>query len=292
MASSMLLKRLCQGLTIAGLCPLLLACEQTDRTSAKDVKQATKASMLLVQSRRAEDKEDVKANLSAELTSMLSSSGASNRPHGAYDPHKKLTPQQHIRVALQHKVEGRMPLAIESLTQALASSGEHFQLLAVRSSLFLESGNLSAALADLNAALDIAPKEPGLLVNRAEVYRQFGRKVDALLDLDRAILIDDRMVAAYFNRGTLHLQNSDYEKALADFTRCTEISPHTAGPYFNRAAVHDGMGKRPAAIADIRRFMELTKSESWHQKAEALLNDWESPETSGVKLQTEDESDS
>lgn len=219
--------------------------------------------------------------LSAELAGASKSSKTGDRPHGAYDPHKTLTPDQHITVALQHKVEGRMALAIDTLNQALASQGENFRLLAVRSSLLLESGQLSEALRDMNAALALAPEEAGLLVNRAEVYRQFGRTDEAMADLDQAVSVNGTMVAAYFNRGTLHYQNGDHDKALKDFSRCIEINPHAAGPYFNRAAVLDVMGQQEDAIADIRHFMDLTDNEEWRQKAEELLQSWDTaPNTS------------
>ncbi len=202
---------------------------------------------------------------------------SSDRPHGAYDPHKSLSPEQQIKVALQHKREGRMPLAIDTLSQALARYGNDKQLLAVRSSLYLETQQLSAALRDMNAALKLDAQDPNLLVNRAEVYRQFGRPNEALADLDRAVSIDQNQVAAYFNRGTLHYQNGEYDKALRDFSRCIDIDAHAAGPYFNRAAVQDRLGDREAAIADMRRFRDLTDSEGWKQKAEELLQIWENP---------------
>lgn len=230
--------------------------------------------------------------LSAKIAAQPKRAATDDRPHGAYDPHKTLSADQHIKVALQHKAEGRMALAIETLTQALASQGEHFRLLAVRSSLLLESGQLSNALKDMNAALKLAPNEAGLLVNRAEVYRQFGRLDEAMADLDNAIAVNDTMVAAYFNRGTLHYQNGAHQLALKDFSRCIEINPHAAGPYFNRAAVLDVLGQQEQAIADIRHFMDLTENESWRQKAEELLQSWDSTPGIGEDETTQNTKDS
>lgn len=203
------------------------------------------------------------------------STGSSGQPHGAYDPHWTLSPSQHVKVALQHKREGRMSLAIDTLTQALVSHGGDKQLLAVRSSLYLESQQPAAALKDLNAAMELDDGDPRLYINRAEVYRQFGRAENALTDLDAAIALDPNMVPAYFNRGTLHFQNGEYQKSLADFTRCINIDPHIAGPYFNRAAVQDALGDHDAAVTDIKRFMELTDNEGWRRQAEELLRNWQ-----------------
>ncbi|MGB5709154.1 MAG: tetratricopeptide repeat protein [Arenicellales bacterium] len=262
---------------------LLSACDQPEKTPIRPTDQIDNNA--LSQSIPAANDDNslgqLAEQLSAELAGSSKPSKTGDRPHGAYDPHKTLTSDQHITVALQHKAEGRMALAIDTLTQALASQGENFRLLAVRSSLLLESGQLSEALRDMNAALVLAPEEAGLLVNRAEVYRQFGRTAEAMADLDQAVSVNDTMVAAYFNRGTLHYQNGDHEKALKDFNRCIEINPHAAGPYFNRAAVLDIMGQQEDAIADIRHFMDLIDNEEWRQKAEELLQSWNTaPNTS------------
>jgi len=196
--------------------------------------------------------------------------------HQASDPHQALSPTQHIKVALQHRDEGRLGPAIETLTRALASYGDNKQLLAVRSNLYLENKETSAALRDLNAALKLDSRDAGLLVNRASAYQKFGRTEDALADLDKALEIDGNMLAAYFNRGTILYGTGDYHRALADFTRCTEIDAAAAGPYFNRAAVHDVLGNREAAVSDVRQFIALTDNPAWKDKARFLLDQWES----------------
>jgi len=195
--------------------------------------------------------------------------------HGAYDPHTQLSPSQHVKVALQHKSEGRLPMAIDTLTNALDRYDNDQLLLSVRSSLYLEAKQYSPALQDMNVALQKAPSNSSLLINRAKVYSQFGRLDDALTDLNNAITIDENLVAAYFNRGTIHHQKGDYKLALDDFTRCISIDPHMAGPYFNRAATLDLLGNNGAAIADIQNFIELTDNEVWKQKAEELLSLWQ-----------------
>ncbi len=234
---------------LAYLCSILLlsACEQQEVDISAASQEVTSSSS---SEDRAPDTDDpnsiseLSEQISAKIAAQPKRAVKDDRPHGAYDPHKALSADQHIKVALQHKVEGRMALAIDTLTKALASNEQNFRLLAVRSSLLLESGQPSNALKDMNAALKLSPNEAGLLVNRAEVYRQFGRLDEAMADLDSAIAINDTMVAAYFNRGTLHYQNGAHQSALEDFSRCIEINPHAAGPYFNRAAVLDTLGQQ------------------------------------------------
>ena len=204
------------------------------------------------------------------------SNGTTSKPaaHGAYDPHKTLSTAQHIKVALQHQAEGRLPLAIESLGNALRQHATDFRILAVRSGMYREAGNLSAALADINGAIRLAPDQAGLYVNRSALLSGFGRGEEALADLDKALEIDPDMLPAYFNRGSMHYQAERLQAALTDFDHCIAIDPHQAAPYFNRAAVHHLLGQTDDAIADMERFLQLADSESWRAQGSNLLEQW------------------
>ena len=70
-------------------------------------------------------------------------------PHKSHDPHSSLTAEKHIQVALQHKQEGRMFEAIQSLSMAIAKYSDNVDLYAVRASLYMEQGKPAAALQDL-----------------------------------------------------------------------------------------------------------------------------------------------
>lgn len=197
------------------------------------------------------------------------------RPHGERDPHRALTPEQQIRIALQHKREGRPHEAFSTLDNALMLHPDNAQLYAVRGSLYLEQGRLTEALADLEAAVRLDPDDAAVLTNRAQVYRGFGRGEEALADLDRAVALAPDLLAARFNRGAMWLEQGQLEGALEDFDYCIAVDPHAPGPYFNRAAVFDALGRREAAVTDIQRFLELTDNEAWKQSARDILKAWE-----------------
>ena len=197
-------------------------------------------------------------------------------PHGARDPHAALTPDKHAQVALQHLAEGRLALAMDTLTQAIERYPEAHQLYGIRGNLLLEQDNVTAALADLETAIRLAPDNPVYLTNRAQVYRKFRRDEEAMADLNRAIELDGDLVFARFNRGALSFSQGDYETALEDFDRCIAIDPHTAAPWFNRAAVNEAMGKREQAVADLKRFLQIAPTEDWKNTARDLLQQWES----------------
>lgn len=217
--------------------------------------------------------------LSEEMKSFLESPRQQTTAAGAHkqkDPHASLSPDKLVQVALQHLDEGRAPLALETLNEALGKFPNDTMLLSVRSSLFLQNQQTSLALADLNRAVDLNPHDPILLTNRAQAYRQFGRNDDARRDLDSAIELDQKFVAAYFNRGSLHFEAEKYDLALVDFNRCVELEPEVPAAYFNRASTHEALGDRNSAVKDLQHFLTLSPEASWAQVAEDLLKQWQS----------------
>jgi tetratricopeptide (TPR) repeat protein len=196
------------------------------------------------------------------------------RPHGQRDPHRELSSDTLIQIALQHKREGRPHEAINTLSNALMRDAKHAQLYAVRGSLYLEQGQITDALRDLESALRLNPDDAMALTNRSQAYRRFGRPLEALADIERAVTLEPDLVAARFNRGVMRYENDDMQGALQDFDHCIAIDPHAPAPYFNRAGVYDALGQRDAAVTDIRRFMELTQNAAWKKSAQDLLDAW------------------
>lgn len=194
------------------------------------------------------------------------------------DPHQNLTVDKQIQVALQHKDENRVNLAIETLTKALKTNrviSKDVQLYAVRGSIYLEQAQAKLALSDFERGLAIAPNDVSLLINRAQVYRQFGQIKQALRDLNTVLKIDSKSLAALFNRGSIFFSSSDYELALIDFNQCIAINPHAAAAYFNRATTYKILGKPAQAIKDLQRFIELNKNSEWNKTAKKLLSDYQ-----------------
>lgn len=213
---------------------------------------------------------------SEALKSFLESPPKTAGAHKQNDPHASLSPDKLVQVALQHLDEGRAPLALETLNEALGKFPNDTMLLSVRASLFLQNQQTSQALADLNRAVELTPHDPILLTNRAQAYRQFGRNDDARRDLDSAIELDQKFVAAYFNRGSLHFEAEKYDLALVDFNRCVELEPGVPAAYFNRASTHEALGDRNRAVEDLQHFLTLSPEASWAQMAEDLLKRWQS----------------
>lgn len=202
------------------------------------------------------------------------------RPHGrSYDPHVKLDPETQIRIALQHKAEGRPQEALHTLTQASDRNPDNARLFAVRGSLLLEEGRIAPALADLEKSVRLDPDDAEVLTNRAQAYRRFGRMDEALEDLDRAVALQPDLLAARFNRGAMRYGLRDYSGALEDFDHCIALDPHLPGPYFNRAAVQDALGDKDAAIRDLDRFLQVSDNADWNRQAEELLQVLKDPDS-------------
>jgi len=190
--------------------------------------------------------ESVDSALSPPAAPELRVPATTARPHsGAYDPHARLDPETHIRIALRHQAEGRPQEALTVLSRAIAGHGDDARLYAVRGSLLLEAGRIDQALADLDRALEIAPD----------------------------------LLAARFNRGAMRYGTGDYQGALEDFDRCVALDPHLPGPYFNRASVKDALGDPAAAIADLDRFLKISRNETWNQQARQLRQALENPDS-------------
>jgi len=202
----------------------------------------------------------------------------SGRPHGGtYDPHARLDPETQIRIALQHKAEGRLREALNVLSMAIDGHPDQARLYAVRGSLLLEAGRVAPALADLERAVRLDPDDAEALTNRAQAYRRFGRIDQALTDLDHALEIAPDLLAARFNRGTMRYGAGDYQGALEDFDRCVALDQYLPGPYFNRASVRDALGDKEGAIADLDRFLRISRNETWNDQARQLRRVLEDP---------------
>jgi len=196
-------------------------------------------------------------------------------PHGAYDPHVGLSPEQHIQVALQHKQEGRLSEALNTLSTAISQHGDSKQLYAVRGSIYLETGQAARALSDIEKGLKLDAEDTALLTNRAQIYRQFGQIEQALSDLNKAIELDPDLVAARFNRGAIHFSREEFELALVDFDQCIAIDPHTAAAYFNRASARHALNDVSGARQDLERFIQLSENDKWRSTARELLESWD-----------------
>ena len=196
------------------------------------------------------------------------------------DPHIALAPDQHVRVALQHRSEGRIAEALVVLDQAIVKFPENAQLYGVRSDIRRHNRDLSGALGDMEKAVQLDPNDALYLVGRSQLYLRFERLKAAEEDLNKAIELKPDLVAARFNRGTLYAHNGDYEKALIDLDACIAADPHLPAPYFNRGSVNYNMGRKDAAVADIEHFIKLAEGkESWVSSAKDLLRAWSDAES-------------
>jgi tetratricopeptide (TPR) repeat protein len=193
------------------------------------------------------------------------------KPSNTPNPHARLSPEQHIAVALQHAQQGRYTQAVDILDRAIQETPEHAGLFGARGSLKLGMDKATEALVDLERAVSIAPESALLRVNRSQAYRKFNRLDEALDDLEKAVALSPKLIPARFNRGVLYYGNTEYEKALADFDLCIELDETTPGPYFNRAITRDAMGDTEGAVSDLNRFISLADNAEWKQAARDTL---------------------
>lgn len=272
-----MLKRL--GLPVAFFLLVLAGCgEESSTTDQKNERPGTAGD---VKGLPAGHPETAAQSVSTVQSTPVSLSGKT--PHAGPNPHTRLTPEQHIAVALQHAEAGRMEEALDVLTREIERIPDHAGLLGARGSLLLGENKPGMALADLEKAVALAPNSALLLVNRSQAYRRFNRLEEALADLDKAVSLSPKLVPARFNRGVLLFGKSRYDEALADFDQCIALAPEVAGPYFNRAVTRDAMNDGRGAVSDLNRFLQLTDNPEWQKAARDTLEGWEKRKQEAAK---------
>ncbi len=208
--------------------------------------------------------------------------GRASAMHRGRNPHARLTPDQHIEVALKHFTEGRAPQALAALSQALLQYPKSAELHNVRASIELSDGDTTSALTDIEQAVRLNPENPLYHVVRARIYLKFERQAEAMADLNKAVELDPDLVPARFNRGALLAYQGKNRQALADFERCIAVDPHLPAPYFNRGSLYYTLGEKQKARDDMRRFIQIAPAESWKQSARDLLKAWDETEQGPV----------
>ncbi len=200
--------------------------------------------------------------------------GRAMASHRGKNPHRNLSADQEIKVALQHYQEDRKPEAMATLGQAIAHYPKAAKLYDVRATLELQSGETSDALADIEKAVELASDNPVYRVNRSQIYLKFHREKEALADLNKAVELNPDLIPARFNRGSLLAYQGKNKAALADFDQCIALNPHLPAPYFNRAAVYKALGKKELALKDLQNFIKIAQNNSWKKSAQDLLKAW------------------
>lgn len=204
--------------------------------------------------------------------------GRAGATHRGPNPHAKLSPEQHIIVAVQHLRAGRTPQALAVMDRAVVAFPDNAAVYDARGDLRLAGGNTSLALADVEKAVALAPDNALYRVKRSQLYLKFEREQEAMADLDHAISVNPDLLPARFNRGTLLAYQGKNREALVDFDRCIAIDPHLPGPYFNRGSVYYSLGEKQLAKADIERFIQVSTRANWKQSGQDLLKAWNEAE--------------
>ncbi|MES9972240.1 MAG: tetratricopeptide repeat protein [Candidatus Thiodiazotropha sp.] len=153
-------------------------------------------SLLLLSLGCSDQSADPQASAKSNTDAATPSSLTGDKPSASPNPHARLTPEQHISVALQHAREGRIEQGVDILNSAIARTPDHAGLLGARGGLMLSLDQTADALADLEQAVKLAPDSALLLVNRSQAYRKFNRLDEAMADLDKAVELSPNLIPA------------------------------------------------------------------------------------------------
>jgi len=99
-------------------------------------------------------------------------------------------------------------------------------------------GEWSEALNCSATCLELSPDQPDLLAARTEILTELGQVDAALAEFDQAIAADGDSVALRVNRAVLHFNNGSYDLALADMNQAIVRDADNPAHYENRAAIY------------------------------------------------------
>jgi serine protease Do len=117
-------------------------------------------------------------------------------------------------------------------------------------------GNLPAALSSSTQALRLNPRFAAAYSLRGSVRYLTQDYSGAVADFSQAVQFDTRLGSAYLGRGLSQSALGNPERAIADYTQAIQLSPDSLS-YYNRGVVQLNQGNRQAALDDLQKSADI-----------------------------------
>ncbi len=157
-----------------------------------------------------------------------------------------------------------------ALTDVPNSGSSDYFLAAMNQYL---QGDLPSALSSSTQALRLNPRFAAAYSLRGSVRYLTQDYSGAIADFSQAVQLDSRLGSAYLGRGLSQSALGKPEGAIADYTQAIQLSPDSLS-YYNRGVVQLNQGNRQAALDDLQKSADIAlrnnNQPDYNQAMEAL----------------------
>ncbi len=160
----------------------------------------------------------------AFLTGALLCPGA-----GSSQDHEQTRFLQHIKSAIIHLQDGKLPLAKSALEAALAIDSRAPNALTLLGLVYESSGRLEDAAQYHRKALSVDPEFKPARNNLGSNFYRLGEPEFALREFQRVLELDPEDLTANFNAGRIHLERRQFLQAEERFAAARAVAPNDAG---------------------------------------------------------------
>ena len=152
---------------------------------------------------------------------------------------------------------GRYPMAIQSLTKAIAIKPDFAKAYLSRGLARQHLDQTQAAIEDYSTVIGLKPRNALAFYERGICHARLQDNELALADYDRALQLKPDMHLALGARGMIYLKQKRYPKAINDFNEAIRLAPNFAPAYQNRGRAKEAVGDTAGARADMQKAADL-----------------------------------
>jgi tetratricopeptide (TPR) repeat protein len=166
-------------------------------------------------------------------------------------------PQAYTNRGLALYDTGRIDLAIDDFSKALAVDPGSYEAYNFRGSALDNMGQPDKAIADFDKAIALNPRYAEAYYNRGISCGKIGLLEDSIKSFDKALELDPNKAEAYVSRGVSYARAGRNNEALEDFNKAILLNSNNAMAYFNRANFYSQAGNKRLAESDFQIACDL-----------------------------------
>jgi tetratricopeptide (TPR) repeat protein len=152
---------------------------------------------------------------------------------------------------------GRLPEALEALTESIERDHGKAGLFYYRGMTHAKMGDDTKALTDYDRAIGLDRCYAAPRLARGEILHAQGFHEEALVELQAAVNIDPKLTKAHLLRGIVYGLVGRNRQAIGSLTTTIALDPGLAIAYVHRGNAYSKMGYHRQAFSDYNRAISL-----------------------------------